>query len=109
MLKFCISLLGLLKNFFALPALVSELTKQIVLFLYGIVGLHKGLFMKGKWLWRSWQSGRLRYERTRVRIQSSATFIEHLFTVCRKDENKEKRPGMAHFLKKRFVYDISSR
>ena len=23
----------------------------------------------GKWLWRSWQSGRLRYQRTRVRIQ----------------------------------------
>ena len=34
-----------------------------------------------KWLWRSWQSGRLRYQRTRVRFQSSATFIEHLFTV----------------------------
>ena len=29
----------------------------------------------GKWLWRSWQSGHLRYQRTRVRIQSSATFI----------------------------------
>ena len=24
----------------------------------------------GKWLWRSWQSGRLRHQRTRVRIQS---------------------------------------
>ena len=23
-----------------------------------------------------------------------------LLTVCRKDENKEKRPGMAHFFKK---------
>ena len=55
----------------------------------------------GKWLWRSWQSGCLRYQRTRVRIQSSATFIEHLFTVCRKDENKEKRPGMAHLFKKK--------
>ena len=48
----------------------------------------------GKWLWRSWQSGRLRYQMTRVRIQSSATFTEHIYlllTVCRKDENKEKR------------------
>ena len=35
----------------------------------------------GQWLWRSWQSGHFRYQRTRVRIQSSATFIEHLFTV----------------------------
>ena len=35
----------------------------------------------GKWLWRSWQSGHLQSQRTRVRIQSSATFIEHLFTV----------------------------
>ena len=37
--------------------------------------------INGKWLWRNWQSGRLRYQRTRVRFQSSATFIEHLFTV----------------------------
>ena len=36
---------------------------------------------QGKWLWRSWQGGCLQYERTRVRIQSSATFIEHLVTV----------------------------
>ena len=29
-------------------------------------------------------------------------YIEHLFTVnCVKDENKEKRPGMAHFFKTR--------
>ena len=35
----------------------------------------------GKWLWRSWQSGRFQYQRTRVQIQSSATFIEHLLTV----------------------------
>ena len=27
-----------------------------------------------------------------------------LLTVCRKDENKEKRPGMAHFLKKQINY-----
>ena len=34
-----------------------------------------------QWLWRSWQSGRFQYQRTQVRIQSSATFIEHVFTV----------------------------
>ena len=34
----------------------------------------------------------------RVRIQSSATtFIEEKFTVCRKDEEKKKRPGMINF------------
>ena len=26
-----------------------------------------------------------------------------LLTVCRKDENKEKRPGMAHLLKKNLL------
>ena len=35
----------------------------------------------GLWLWHSWQCGRFRYQRTRFRIQSSATFIEQLFTV----------------------------
>ena len=54
----------------------------------------------GKWLWPSWQSGRLQFQRTRVQIQSSATFIEHflLLTVCRKDENK-KEAGNGPFLK----------
>ena len=37
-------------------------------------------FILGQWLWRSWQSSCFQYQRTRVRIQSSATFIEHLFT-----------------------------
>lgn len=38
---------------------------------------------------------------TQVRIQSSSTFIEHLFTVCCRNENEEKeeRPGMAYFKK----------
>ena len=34
-----------------------------------------------QWLWCSWQSGRFRYQRTQVQIQSSSTFIEHLLTV----------------------------
>ena len=37
--------------------------------------------LEGQWSWCSWQSGRFQYQRTRVRIQSSATFIGHLFTV----------------------------
>ena len=73
---------------------VSHLSKSLALI----------ITLVGKWLWRSWQSGRFQYQRTRVRIQSLATFIEHLFTVnClqKKDENKEKkRPRMAHFSKK---------
>ena len=45
----------------------------------------------GQWLWRSWQSSHFRYQRTRVRIQSSATFIEHLFTVNCVEKTKIKR------------------
>ena len=43
-------------------------------------------------MWHSGQRGRFRYQMTRVHIQSSETFIEHieLLAVCRKDENKEK-------------------
>ena len=37
--------------------------------------------MMGQWLWYSWQHGRFRIQRTRVRIQSPATFIKQLFTV----------------------------
>ena len=58
-------------------------------------------FKTGQLLWRSWQSGCVRYQRTQVRIQSSATFFEHLFfllTVCRKDENKEQEAGNGPFL-----------
>ena len=53
-------------------------------------------------MWRSYQSGRFRYQRTWVRIQSSASFIEHLFSVnfCRKDENNEKEAGNGPFFKK---------
>ena len=56
----------------------------------------------GLWLWHSWQRGRFRYQRTRVRIQSSATFIEQLLlTVCRKDlKINEKEAENGPFLKK---------
>ena len=39
------------------------------------------------------------FQRSRVQIQSSVTFIEQLFTVnyfCITDENKEKRAEMPH-------------
>ena len=58
---------------------------------------------RSQWLWRSWQSGRFQYQWTRVQIQSSATFIEHLLSVnClyKRQKIKKKMPGMAHFLKK---------
>ena len=37
--------------------------------------------VSGLWLWRSCQCDCFRYQRTQVRIQSMATFIEQLFTV----------------------------
>ena len=32
----------------------------------------------GQWLWHSWQRGRFLYQRTSVRMESSANFIEHV-------------------------------
>lgn len=54
-------------------------------------------------LWHSCQRGRLRYQRTRIRFQASATFNVHylLLTVCRNTKIEKKSPEMAH-LKKRF-------
>ena len=59
-------------------------------------------FQQGLWLWHSWQRVCFRYQRTRVRIQSSATFIEQLLlTVCRKDlKINEKEAENGPFLKK---------
>ena len=56
-----------------------------------------------QWFWLSWQSGCFQYQRSAVRIQSLVKFIEHLFTVnhIEKAKIKKKRPGMAHFFKKR--------
>ena len=66
----------------------------------------KTMFKVGQWfLWRSWQSSRFRYRRTRVQIQSSVTFIEHLLTAnCLKKRRqiKKKRPGTAHLKKTMF-------
>ena len=46
-------------------------------------------------------SGLFRYPRTRVQIQSSATFIEQYLTVWIRDENKELESGNAHFFRKK--------
>ena len=44
----------------------------------------------GAGLWHSWQRGRFRFQRTRVRIRSSST----LLTVCWKTKIKKKRPEL---------------
>ena len=58
----------------------------------------KSFEYKGQWLWLSWQSGCFQYQRSAVQIQSSAKFIEQLYTVncIEKTKIKIKRPGMAH-------------
>ena len=60
----------------------------------------------GKWLWLSWQSGRFQYQRSAVRIQSLAkNYLYQTFVYCQlcieKTKIKKKRPGMAHFFKKK--------
>ena len=57
-------------------------------------------------VWHSWQRGRFRYQRTRVRIQSLAIFIEQLFTVnfVEKTKINEKEAGNGPVcLKKIFI------
>ena len=51
----------------------------------------------GQWLWLSWQSGRFRYQRSAVRIQTSANFYRTLI-YCQlycieKTKIKEKEAG----------------
>ena len=43
----------------------------------------------GQWLWHTVD------QMTRVRIQSSATFIEQMSTIAEKAKIKKKRPGTA--------------
>ena len=50
----------------------------------------------GQWLWLSWQS--FQYQRSTVRIQSSATFNNELVS-CSKYENKEKEVRNGPFKK----------
>ena len=55
----------------------------------------------GQWLWLSWQSGRFRYQRSAVRIQTSAHFYR-TFIYCQlycfeKTKIKEKEAGNGHF------------
>ena len=45
----------------------------------------------GPWLWRSWQSGRLRHQSSADCIPTSAFLNLIVSTACRQDENKQKR------------------
>ena len=59
----------------------------------------------GQWLWLSWQSGRFQYQRSAIRIQSLAKFIEHLFAVncIEKTKIKKKEAENGPFLKKIWI------
>ena len=60
------------------------------------------IYVKGQWLWLSWQSGRFRQQRSAVQTQSSAKFLLSIVNcqLCRKDKNKEKEAGNGPFSKK---------
>ena len=56
----------------------------------------------GQWLWLSWQSGRFRYQRSAVPIQTPANFYR-TFIYCQlycneKTKIKEKEAGNGPFL-----------
>ena len=56
----------------------------------------------GPWLWRSWQSGRFRHQRSVVRIQTSAKFFENIcvfrsIAIQKSRIKKKKRLGLARF------------
>jgi len=62
----------------------------------------------GQWLWLSWQSGSFRYQRSALRIQTSANFyIGHLFTdsfaVLKGRKEKEKRPKNGPLFQKKQI------
>ena len=64
-------------------------------------GTAQTLLKSEHWLWLSWQSGRLQFQRSAGRIQSSAKFIMNLFSVnVEKTKMKKNMPIMAVFLKK---------
>ena len=54
--------------------------KELGIFILRLVGMTVILFKLakskdyGQWLWRSWQSGRFRHQRSAVRIPTSAIF-----------------------------------
>ena len=58
----------------------------------------------GQWLWLSWQSGRFRYQRSAVRIQTPANFYRTCIIYCQlycieKKKIKEKEAGNGPFKK----------
>ena len=55
----------------------------------------------GQWLWLSWLSSRFQYQRSEVRVLSSAKFTLNI-VYCQlywKDKNKDKEAGNGPFLK----------
>ena len=63
-------------------------------------------YPEGRCLWLSWQSGRFRYLRSMVRIQTSAKFyIEHIYCKLLKRQNKAKRGRKWLILKKTLYPD----
>ena len=61
-------------------------------------------YPEGRCLWLSWQSGRFRYLRSMVRIQTSAKFyIEHIYCKLLKRQNKAKRGRKWLILKKLYT------
>ena len=52
------------------------------------------MIVAGQWLWLSWQSGCLQYQRSVVQIQSSAKFYTYTAN-CWKDENTKKKEAVS--------------
>ena len=65
-------------------------------------GSRASMIWEGPWLWRSWQSGRFRHQKSMVRIPTSAMINLYLnVIICQlqpsKDENKEKEARKGPF------------
>ena len=46
----------------------------------------------GQWLWLSWQSGHVRYQRSALRIQTTANFyITFIYCIALKRQKKRKK------------------
>ena len=73
------------------------------------VGIVPTINKNGQWLWLSWWSGRFQFQRSAVRIQSSAKiYIEFTVNCIEKTKINKKRPGMAHlFLKNNVQFNLS--
>ena len=76
--------------------LCSAVSHHILIFLIFLPSFMSTQCVLGPWLWRSWQSGRLRHQRSTVQIPTWAIKFSNII-ICqlqsRKDENKEKEAG----------------